>query len=631
MTDKAQGPTYAILDPEEYIESSEEDALLPTHNKSLKRGAARSRQRLRRRSIDDDDDSSQTKIVLIVITSIVAAILCLTVLLLLKSSSGLKQKPRLPGLLVKGDNGAVAAEIDICSDIGIDMLQLGGSATDATIASLLCVGTINAFATGIGGGGFGIVKDADDKDATAIDFREEAPFSSHKNMYLDDPHAAQKGPRSVGVPGEIRGMQVAHARFGRISWKQLFEPTIKLARNGFVVRAELAKRLQKAGDLFKDPVWAAVYTNNGTIMVEGDIIRRPTLANTLETIANDGADVFYTGKIAETLVDHINTLGGNISLTDFSSYRALLQPAMSTFYHGRQVWTTPGPTSGPSLLAMLNILEGYPFMAHGLNGLNYHRLVEAQKYGYAFRTELGDPAYTNNSARIDEFLSKEYATEVRGNISDSTTFPVDYYQPRFDIKNTHGTTHVSAIDKYGSVASFTSTVNLFFGSGIMEPKTGIILNDEMDDFSIPGIPNAFNLYPSPYNYPVPHKRPLSSCVPAIVMQASGHPVALGASGGSRILTAVLQAILNVVDHGMDLSAAVEYPRVHCQLLPEGVMLESSLPHESDVLRELRERNHNVTVFDINNAVSEVQAVAKWWDGKYHGASDSRKHGIAAAY
>ncbi|KAF9425859.1 hypothetical protein BGZ94_007156 [Podila epigama] len=379
-----------------------------------------------------------------------------------------------------------------------------------------------------------------------------------------------------------------------------------------------------------EPDWSQIFAPNGTALREGQRIRRPALADTLETIGREGPDAFYTGSIAQNMVDHIQANGGILTMEDMAKYKPLIKKPMVGYYQGRKIYTTPAPTSGPILISILNILERYNLgrIKDDAN-VEVHRLVEAMKFGYAQRTELGDPDYTDLAGKIQSIMDKDTASVIRANISDEQTFPVEYYNPHWGPIDNHGTTHMSTVDVDDMAVALTSTVNLVFGSKLMDPKTGIILNDEMDDFSIPGTPNAFGLQPSPYNYPEPGKRPLSSCVPTIVERDGRFEMALGGSGGSRILTSVLQIMLNVYNHDQNIMEAIEGPRVHHQLMPNVVDIESGFSASS--VRFLSTRGHNVTVSDITLGKSEVQAVMRQADGMVYAASDSRKHGIAAGY
>lgn len=491
-----------------------------------------------------------------------------------------------------------------------------------------------------------------------IDFRETAPAGASPSMFVKNPMLAQKGGLSVGVPGEIRGLALAHTRYGKLPWERLFAPSVRMAREGWPIGPELARRIQVYRVMMEsEPDWSRVFAPNGTALREGQRIKRPALADTLETIGREGPEAFYTGPIAQSMVDHIQANGGILTMKDMKSYEPLIKKPMVGYYQGRKVYTTPAPTSGPILISILNILERYN-LGHFKDDANVdvHRLVEAMKckfilvtfrivyclgthiaffrlrtiiVGYAQRTELGDPDFTDLETKIQRILNKDTAGAIRANISDDRTFPVEYYNPHWEPIENHGTTHMSTVDIDDMAVALTSTVNLVFGSKLMDPKTGIILNDEMDDFSIPGTPNAFGLQPSPYNYPEPGKRPLSSCVPTIVERDGHFEMALGGSGGSRILTSVLQIMLNVYNHDLNIMEAIENPRVHHQLMPNVVDIESGF--SSSAVKFLATRDHNVTVSDITLGKSEVQAVMRKADGVVYAASDSRKHGVAAGY
>nr|CAG8556915.1 14748_t:CDS:10 [Entrophospora candida] len=496
--------------------------------------------------------------------------------------------------------GAVASEEIHCSQIGVDVLKEGGSAMDATIATQLCVGTINAFSTGIGGGGFLLVRDSNGTLET-LDFREVAPLASYKTMFVKNPELAKFGGLSVGVPGEVLGMEIAHQR--------LFEPSIKLSREGFKVPPELANRLS----------YSAIYAPNGKLLGEGDLLIRKNYSDTLESIANNGSYVFYNGYIAESLVNFIGESGGIMTLEDFQIFQPITR---------EPVITTGLPTSGPALIAMLNILERYQLIKDGMNDINLHRIIEAMKFGFALRTEMGDPLFINNTERVLEIMTKNYSGKLRQNISDTQTFEPLYYNPIYDVVEDHGTTHISVIDKNNQSVSYTSTVNIVWGSRLMDPSTGIILNDEMDDFSIPGVTNYFGLKPSPFNFVEPKKKPLSSCLPVIIETDGQVETILGGSGGSKIISSVLQYILNIYDFDMNVLEAINQPRVHHQLVPNIVSVEADFSRP--LLDQLILKGHNITM-DKPFGYSQVQAIRKFKNGEIHAASDYRKHGMAAGY
>lgn len=532
-----------------------------------------------------------------------------------------------PAFLVKAYNGAVSTENQNCSNIGVDVLKDGGNAVDAAVASTLCVGVASMFSSGIGGGGFLTVRVPGDGVYT-IDFRETAPDKANKTMFGKDPLSSLFGGLSVGVPGELRGLQEMHNRWGKLPWSRLVTPSAKLAE-GWFVGPELARRLVMFQEFMEsDPDWAATFAPRGTILREGEWISRANLSRTLYTIAERGPDAFYTGPIAESLVSKIRETGGVMTLEDFASYKVHVDRAFEGSFRGRKVFTTHPPSSGIVLLHVLNLIERYNFPEEGLTGLNFHRFVEALKYGSAARTRLGDPVFIPDHTLIHEIPTHKFADAVAANITDDTTHTYEYYNPVFDVPEDHGTMHLSVVDKDHMAVAVTSTVNLVFGSRVLDTNTGIILNDELDDFSRPGIPNYFGLYPSPYNYPEATKRPLSSTCPTIIENADGTLYAvLGASGGSRIYPAVAQVIA-YLDIGRTISEAIEGPRAHDQLLPPRVDLDSTFPE--DLIQALRDRHHNVTVADINGVKAVVQGVVVQ-DGVIWAAADSRKNGIAAGY
>ncbi|KAF7361903.1 hypothetical protein MVEN_00534900 [Mycena venus] len=518
-----------------------------------------------------------------------------------------------PAYLIKAHNGAVATENILCSNIGVDILKAGGNAVDAAIAATFCIGTVAMYSSGIGGGGFMTVRippanAGDPSEVFTIDFRESAPALANITMYPPHSNTSMFGGLSVGVPGEIRGLEEAHRRWGSMPWKTLMEPSIALA-SGWTIQPELGKRITWFPSLMLgNPDWSAVFAPRGRFLREGEVIKRSNYSRTLATIASEGPDAFYKGPIADSLVKKIRETGGVLSHADLESYRVRVARALQGTYRGRKVYTSHAPTSGPVLLHMLNLMEKFPMTAR--TPLNVHRAVEALKFGFAARTKICDPAFNNDTKRIDEISTKTFGDLVAANITDNRTHPPQYYNPVFDVKTDHGTSHTSVVDKNGMAVSLTSTVNLIFGSQVLDPETGVILNDECTD-----------------NYPEPGKRPLSSTAPTIIEYEDGSfAAALGGSGGSRIFGAVFQTLLNL-DWGLDASQAVEFGRVHTQLLPEMVDVDEGYPE--DILTGLLVRGHKLTVTPPIAAV--VQLVQRRPDGHIFAASDSRKNGIAAGY
>ncbi|EDO48355.1 predicted protein, partial [Nematostella vectensis] len=452
-------------------------------------------------------------------------------------------------------HAAVSSDVKECSDIGLDLMKRGGSAVDASIGALLCVGLMNPESCGIGGGGFMLIVPPR-KKGEVIDFRETAPGKASEGMHKGNEELAATGGLAVAVPGELRGYEIAHKKYGKLKWAELFAPTIKLARDGFQVSAHTGMYLQV-----------------------GDMIRNKELADTLEIIAREGPDAFYTGDIAQSIVKTVRSNDGVITLDDLKNYKALEKDGLNSTYEGYQITTIPLPGSGPVLFSALNILEQFQFskVDKGKNE-TYQYIVEALKFAYAQRTHLGDPADPANAHMqnvTNAMLSKKLAAKLRKKIFANQTFPPSYYGPFFDAAESHGTAHLSVVGPDGELVSVTSTINGYFGSYLMT-DTGIILNNEMDDFSSPGITNQFGIKPAKANYIRPGKRPLSSMVPVVVRHKQDpctYRLALGGSGGTRITTAVLQTLINILSFGNSLSEAVERPRVHHQFSPDVVEAE----------------------------------------------------------
>ncbi|ESK85216.1 hypothetical protein Moror_11399 [Moniliophthora roreri MCA 2997] len=538
-----------------------------------------------------------------------------------------------PAYLVQSRHGAVATENRLCSDIGVQILKDGGNALDAAIASALCVGVVNPFSSGIGGGGFMTVRIPPSRpdlssEVWTVDFREKAPGGANTTMYEKGANSSRFGGLSVAVPGELRGLEEAHRRWGSLPWKQLVLPSVELA-SGFRVGVELGRRIPWFADLMlTNPDWTDIFAPGGVFLKENEVIRRTNLSRTLLAIANEGADAFYKGPIADSLIRKIQATGGIMTHKDFEDYTVDVYPSLQGSYLGKKIYVPGAPTSGPVLLHMLNVLEHYDFSKR--SGVNTHRLVEALKYGFAARTRISDPLYRNDTSVIEEIPTKAFAASVVRNLTDDRTHPPEYYNPEYDVKMDHGTQHVSVVDHDGMATSLTSTINLVFGSQVLDPETGVILNDEMDDFSVPGTPNGFGLWPSPYNYPEPYKKPLSSTVPTIIENPDGSfHLAIGGSGGSIIFGAVFQVLVNLNHWGMNIGEAIESGRLHDQLYPETTIVDSTYPEA--MMQELRLRGHNLTVLDVNRVAGVINAVMRDEEGTFYAASDSRKNGIAAGY
>ncbi|OIT21604.1 PREDICTED: gamma-glutamyltranspeptidase 3 [Nicotiana attenuata] len=492
--------------------------------------------------------------------------------------------------VVESEQAVVAADDGRCSEIGISMLKIGGHAVDAAVATALCLGVVNPMASGLGGGGFMVVRSSSTSEVQAIDMRETAPLAASQNMYDNNGNSKLEGALSMGVPGELAGLYAAWSKHGRLPWKTLFQPAIKLARDGFVVAPYLAHHIaQKAKVILKDPGLRQVIAPEGKLLRAGEICHNVELSHSLELIAEQGPEAFYNGEVGEKLVEDVKRAGGILTMDDLRNYKVETPEAVTVNAMGYTIVGMPPPSSGTlGISLILKILESYN-AAEGYLGL--HRLIEAMKHMFAVRMDLGDPDFVNISKTVSDMLSPSFAKEIQRKIFDNTTFPPEYYMPRWSQLRDHGTSHFCIVDSDRNAVSVTTTVNYAFGAGVLSPSTGIVINDEMGDFSTPSEISPDELPPSPANFIQPKKRPLSSMAPIIVLKDNQLAGVIGGSGGMKIIPAVVQVFINHFILGMDPLAAVQSPRVYHELIPNVVLYENWTCIDGDHIELSDEKKH----------------------------------------
>ncbi|KAI9378284.1 hypothetical protein POPTR_018G069450v4 [Populus trichocarpa] len=481
--------------------------------------------------------------------------------------------------IVESEQGVVAADDARCSEIGASMLRQGGHAVDAAVSTALCVGVVNPVGSGIGGGAFMIVRSSSTSKTQAFDMRETAPGAASQNMYANNLNNKYSGALSMGVPGEIAGLHEAWLQHGRLNWRTLFQPAIKLARDGFVVAPYLASSIAKsAKKIMNDPGLQQVFAPNGRLLQAGDKCSNLELAQSLEAVAEQGPQAFYNGTVGEKFVKDVRDAGGILTMEDLKNYKVDIMDALAANVTGYTIYGMPPPSSGTlGMSLVLNILNSYGSSKAAEGNLGLHRLIEAMKHMFAVRMNLGDPAFINTAKYMSEMLSQSYADKIQKMIVDNTTFPPEYYmnmESRWSQLRDHGTSHFCIVDAERNAVSMTTTINYGFGAGVLSPSTGILLNNEMGDFSAPTEITPDMLPPAPANFIEPNKRPLSSMTPIIVTKDNQLAGVMGGSGGLFIIPAVIQVFLNHFVLRMEPLTAVESPRVYHKLIPNTVLYEN---------------------------------------------------------
>lgn len=528
---------------------------------------------------------------------------------------------------LKDSRGGTASESLVCSQIGIDLLAKGGNAVDAWVGTQLCVGVIGMQHSGIGGGGFALIRDQSGA-YTVVDYREAAPAAAFQDMYLGNERGSVFSGLAAGVPGELRGVELVHQKFGSLPWNAVVHPAAHVARHGFPITEDLVRYMDYAisfakwNFLVEDPSWAIDFAPNGKLLGLGEILTRKRYADVLDAVAEGGAEVFYTGAIANYTIAALQADNGTMTLEDLSEYKAIVREPLNITYRGYKLFSTGAPSSGAVCLSTLKTMEAFPPEDTPNSNLTLHRFLEAMRFGYGAHQQLGDPSYVDDVSTLERvMLSASGAAATRAEILDNTTQPIEHYLGKpYYAQESHGTSHVVAVDASGMAVTSTTTVNTLFGNIMMVPETGIILNNEMNDFSIPGKNNEFGYAPSPANFIRPGKRPLSSITPVIVEHPNGTLyVAVGAAGGSRIISSTTQVVWRILEQGMSMSDAMKEPRFHDQLMPNKVNFEYSFNNQSTA--SMAEKLHNVAW--VREGFSAVQGIRVTEDG-YEAVGEPRQ-------
>ena len=532
-------------------------------------------------------------------------------------------------------HGMVVSQEAAASRIGVDILKRGGNAVDAGVAVGMALAVTLPRAGNLGGGGFMLIHLEQGNRNIAIDYREKAPALTTKDVFLDangqaDPFKSRFSGLAIGVPGTVAGLELAWRKYGsgKFTFAQLVAPAAALAHQGIIFDDDVADSLPAAAPMLaKHPSSARIYLKPDLSPPSvGDHIALDDLAATLDTIAAQGSAGFYDGPVAAKIVASVQAAGGRMTLDDLKNYQAIeREPVMGT-YRGHTIVSMPPPSSGGvHIIEIANILEGYPLGEQGLNSARtIHEMAEAEKLAYADRSHyLGDPDFYK--IPVKGLTSKAYAEHLRAGISPDRARPASEIAPggpeRYESDQT---THFSIVDAAGDALANTYTLNFSYGSGLVAEGTGVLLNNELDDFAAkPGAANAYGLLGDDANAPGPNKRPLSSMSPTIVFKDGEVELVTGSPGGSRIITTVLQIILNVIDHGLNVAEAEDAPRVHDQWQPDELRVERGL--SIDTIRLLEAMGHKVVV---REAMGSANTIARK-DGVLTGASDPRQRGTLA--
>ncbi|HCL5256326.1 TPA: gamma-glutamyltransferase [Salmonella enterica] len=528
---------------------------------------------------------------------------------------------------VRATQGMVASVDAMATQVGVDILKQGGNAVDAAVAVGYALAVTHPQAGNLGGGGFMLLRTKDGA-TTAIDFREMAPAGATRDMFLDeqgnpDSKKSLTSPLASGTPGTVAGLSLALEKYGSLPLNSVVRPAIKLAQEGFIVNDALADDLKTYGSevLPHHENSKAIFWKDGEPLKKGDKLVQQDLANSLTMIAENGPDAFYKGEIARQITQQMQQNGGLITTDDLAAYQAVERTPVSGEYRGYQIFSMPPPSSGGiHIVQILNILENFDMKKYGFGSADAIQIMaEAEKYAYADRSEyLGDPDFVN--VPWQALTSKAYAKSIAGQIDINKAKPSSEIRPgKLAPYESDQTTHFSVVDKDGNAVAVTYTLNTTFGTGIVAGNTGILLNNQMDDFSAkPGVPNVYGLVGGEANAVGPKKRPLSSMSPTIVVKDGKTWLVTGSPGGSRIITTVLQMVVNTIDFGMNVAEATNAPRFHHQWLPDELRVEKGF--SPDTLKLLEQKGQKVA---LKEAMGSTQSIMVGADGELYGASDPR--------
>lgn len=542
---------------------------------------------------------------------------------------------------VRGKHAMVASQHELASRIGIDVIKRGGNAVDAAVAVALALAVVYPEAGNLGGGGFMLIRFKDGKTA-AIDYREMAPLAANRDIYINEKGELIRGEgsstfgyRAAGVPGTPAGLEMAFKKYGsgKVKWAELVAPAQKIARDGYVLSyrlANLLKAYQRNLEKYEDS--KKIFLNGGKFYEEGDVFKQPDLANTLSRIQKNGAKGFYEGETARLIVEDMKAHNGLITLDDLKGYVAKERTPLRGTYRGYEIISMPPPSSGGIvLLQVLNMLENYDVRQMGwASSEKYHVLTEGLRRAFADRAEfMGDPDFAN--VPVETLIDKNYAKRRASSIDlVKASSSKDIGHGEIIGKEPSETTHFTVVDADGNVVTNTYTINDLYGSAVTAKGTGVLLNDEMDDFAAsPGKPNLYGLIQGENNSVQPKKRPLSSMTPAIVLRKDGSLwFALGARGGPRIITSVLQSIINIIDHDMNIQQAIDAPRIHHQWFPDEIVYEP-FGMSSDTQKALEKLGHKFSARPTN--IASATGIMIDEKGVRLGAIDSRSDGEAVGY